>query len=258
MKIKALNRKRIVPKDNFPNLDANALEKVQNAFSKHGPRTVIEGFNVKMQKHDIYTLKDGQWLNDEILNFYANLIMQRSNAHPDEYPCIHMFNTFFYSTLQRSGYAGVKTWTKKVHLHAFRCSFTQINLFEKEMIIIPVHLDVHWCCAVINMLDRRIEYYDSLHGNNAQVFRLLREYLEQESLDKRKEEMDLSDWVDFCPKDIPSQANGYVCPENKLTQLDLIVVCLQVSLPIMLQGMRRLISVKNTCRTFASEWLLKF
>jgi len=85
----------------------------------------------------------------------------------------------------------------------------QINLFEKDMVIIPVHLGVHWCCACINLLDQRFEYYDSLHGNNPEVFRLLRMYLQEESRDKRKEELDLSDWQDVCPKDIPGQANGY-------------------------------------------------
>jgi len=109
-----LNRRQVVPDDSFPELERHALDAVKHAFSKHGPRTVIEGFNVKMQKHDIQTLKDGQWLNDEIINFYANLIVERSNLHPDTYPCVHMFNTFFYSTLQRSGYAGVRSWTRKV------------------------------------------------------------------------------------------------------------------------------------------------
>ena len=42
----------------------------------------------------------------------------------------------------------------------------QINLFEKDKVIIPVHLGNHWCMAIINFKDKRLEYYDSLGGGD--------------------------------------------------------------------------------------------
>ena len=30
----------------------------------------------------------------------------------------------------------------------------------------PIHLGEHWCCAIINLRDKRFEYYDSLHQRN--------------------------------------------------------------------------------------------
>ena len=38
-----------------------------------------------------------------------------------------------------------------------------------------------------------------------------RDYLNSESLDKRKEPLDLSDWTDVIPKDIPCQENSWDC-----------------------------------------------
>ena len=80
-----------------------------------------------------------------------------------------------------------------------------------DLIVLPVHLGSHWCCAAINFKKKRIEYYDSLHGNNPTAFRLLRAYLEEESMDKLKKPFDLNGWTDYSPKDIPAQQNGYDC-----------------------------------------------
>jgi sentrin-specific protease 1 len=39
----------------------------------------------------------------------------------------------------------------------------------------------------------------------------MREYLEKESMDKKKKPFDTSEWTDFMPKDCPVQNNGYDC-----------------------------------------------
>ncbi|KAK9659893.1 hypothetical protein K7432_018327 [Basidiobolus ranarum] len=133
------------------------------------------------------------------MNFYGNLIMERAKQSQSSYPEIHVFNTFFYSTLRDKGYQQIRRWSRK------------FNIFKKDYIIIPVHLGMHWVCAIINFVQKRIEYYDSMHGNNPQCFQLLRHYLEEESLDKLGQPFDLSDWIDYAPKNIPSQQNGFDC-----------------------------------------------
>ncbi|ORZ11035.1 hypothetical protein BCR41DRAFT_357393 [Lobosporangium transversale] len=62
--------------------------------------------------YDIQTLRPGQWLNDEVINFYGNLIMARSKEST-ELPKVHVFSTFFYKTLSENGYEKVRRWTKK-------------------------------------------------------------------------------------------------------------------------------------------------
>lgn len=58
-------------------------------------------------------LRVGQWLSDDIMAYYAALILKR-NSGDDKLPDIHYFNTFFYSKLSTQGYSGLRRWTKKV------------------------------------------------------------------------------------------------------------------------------------------------
>ncbi|KAG9321005.1 hypothetical protein KVV02_003983 [Mortierella alpina] len=160
---------------------------------------VVEGFNVTILKKDIHTLRPGEWLNDEVINFYGNLILARSKESTT-LPKIHVFSTFFYKTLSEQGYDKVKRWTKKV------------KIFELDYVLIPIHCSGnHWTTAVIDMKNKRIEYYDSLLGNNPKCFLILRGYLEQECQDKLKKPFDFQGWENDCPKDIPRQKNGFDC-----------------------------------------------
>lgn len=39
----------------------------------------------------------------------------------------------------------------------------QFDTFDKDIIIIPInHNNTHWCCAAVNIAEKRFEYYDSL------------------------------------------------------------------------------------------------
>jgi sentrin-specific protease 1 len=51
---------------------------------------------------------------------------------------------------------------------------------------------MHWTCACINFEKKRFEYYDSLHGRNPSLLRLLRDYIRDESMHKLKVEFDFS------------------------------------------------------------------
>ena len=73
------------------------------------------------------------WLNDEVVNAYFHMIVERSK---NSGPKVHAFNTFFYPKLMKTGHASVRRWTKKV------------DLFAMDIVLIPVHLGMHWCLAV--------------------------------------------------------------------------------------------------------------
>lgn len=76
--------------------------------------------------------------------------------YPKKYPKCYFFSTFFYQKLTQRGqycYANVRRWTRKV------------DLLSMDKIIIPLHLGVHWTLAVINIRDKRFEYYDSMAGS---------------------------------------------------------------------------------------------
>ena len=67
-----------------------------------------------MTRKDIDTLKGLNWLNDEIINFYMQMIADRAKADKKNYRAVYSFSTFFYPRLMDAGYSSVKRWTKKV------------------------------------------------------------------------------------------------------------------------------------------------
>ncbi|KAK9719863.1 hypothetical protein K7432_004520 [Basidiobolus ranarum] len=188
----SLTRKEPIP------LEPAAIKKVEETLNSSAT-VVVEAFNVVIYRDDILRLRDRQWLNDELVNFYGTLIMERAKSQPDKYPSVHFFNTFFYPLLLEHGYAKVQRWTRRV------------DLFSKELVIVPIHLGAHWCCAIINIKLKRIEYYDPLLSNNPQCLKALQAYLNDEAKSKKELVLDSSEWTSYTPKDIPRQENGYDC-----------------------------------------------
>ncbi|KAI0252627.1 hypothetical protein BJV78DRAFT_325309 [Lactifluus subvellereus] len=164
---------------------------------------------------DLSRLQPGTWLNDEIINFYGQLILERSEAHPKNKSVkngarsekctvlnVHYFNSFFFEKLASEGYekARLGKWTKK------------FDLFSKDVALLPInHGNSHWTAAAINFRRRRIESFDSMGGRRQDVFDLLREYVELEHRNKKDKPFDWTGWVNYCPRDTPQQENGYDC-----------------------------------------------
>ena len=82
------------------------------------------------------------------------MIVARSETNKTKFRPVYVFSTFFYPRLMDVGFNAVKRWTKKV------------DLFAQSLILIPVHLGMHWCLATIDMDAKTIHYYDSMGGNN--------------------------------------------------------------------------------------------
>lgn len=77
----------------------------------------------------------------KVMNFYLSLVMERSSSEAEELK-VYSFSTFFFPKLcggggaQVGGHAAVKRWTKAV------------DLFLYDLILVPLHLGVHWALAV--------------------------------------------------------------------------------------------------------------
>lgn len=123
------------------------------------------GFAVSVS--DLKTLFGTSWLNDEIINFYFCLIVDEANKKRGlDYS--YCFNSFFYPTLCKRGYEGVKRWTRNM------------NIFKLKKLILPIHLGNHWCLACIDFQNRIISYYDSLMGENIHALNTIYNYLKSE------------------------------------------------------------------------------
>ncbi|RWS14183.1 sentrin-specific protease 1-like protein [Dinothrombium tinctorium] len=155
----------------------------------------------EVRRKDLQTLLGLNWLNDEIINEYFALIERK---FVKEVKCL---NTFFYKRLKESGFKGVKRWTKKFDLFSFR------------LVLIPIHLDIHWTLISIDMHKKKITFYDSMNSSSSSSsssaasnhLKTIRKYLSEEYKDKKGGELNQDEWICEEATKIPLQLNGSDC-----------------------------------------------
>eukprot|EP00938_MAST-03A_sp_MAST-3A-sp1_P006484 g6484.t1 len=147
----------------------------------------------------IRCLADGEWLNDEVINFMME-------THQREGVCV--FNSFLYSMLMQNDvydYKRVRRWTKR----------RKIDVFKFEKLLVPINLPGHWSLVEINMSRKEFIYLDSMnrHGRSgSDVIENLKRWLNDESMDKRKIQVeDIEDWEVHIRTDVPQQNNTFDC-----------------------------------------------
>uniref|UniRef100_A0A915BAK9 Ubiquitin-like protease family profile domain-containing protein n=1 Tax=Parascaris univalens TaxID=6257 RepID=A0A915BAK9_PARUN len=165
------NRVRKVIKDEFPELSNEADVLIEHVWDRKLP--LDERISAELTRKDLMTLRGLDWLNDEVINFYMDLICERARNDPS-LPKVYAFTTFFYPSLLGKGYQSVRRWTRKV------------DIFEFDILLLPIHLGAHWCLAVIDFPNKRIDYYDSMGGENRQCLSALANYLGEEMVDKKQ------------------------------------------------------------------------
>ncbi|XP_054839245.1 sentrin-specific protease 2 isoform X2 [Eublepharis macularius] len=184
----------------LPILTEDMEREITNMLS-HGPEDEVlsSAFKLKITRADIQTLRNQHWLNDVIINFYMNLLVDR-NKRPG-LPVLYAFSTFFYPKLHSEGYNMVKKWTKGV------------DLFQHDMILVPIHIRVHWGLLVVDMRRETIKYFDSMGHNGYRICKRLLQYMQEESKAKRNLDINASSWTLYSvkPHEIPQQLNGSDC-----------------------------------------------
>ncbi|RVE70567.1 hypothetical protein OJAV_G00065610 [Oryzias javanicus] len=192
--------KPLKDKPEFPELTESMETEVSRALKGGNPHEILsEGFGLSLTRKDLQTLSNLNWLNDEVINFYMNLLVERSKD--PNLPSVNTFNTFFYPKLCSNGYYAVRRWTKKM------------DIFAKDILLVPIHLGMHWCLSVVDFRKKSITYFDSMGGKNDKACQALFDYLQLESKDKKGKELVTSGWT-LCskePKEIPQQMNGSDC-----------------------------------------------
>uniref|UniRef100_G1Q175 Ubiquitin-like protease family profile domain-containing protein n=1 Tax=Myotis lucifugus TaxID=59463 RepID=G1Q175_MYOLU len=186
--------------DDLLELTEDMKKEISNSLG-HGPQDEIlsSAFKLRITRGDIQTLRNFHWLSDEVINFYINLFMERSKKQG--YPVLHAFSTFFYPKLKSGGYQAVKRWTKGV------------NLFEQELILVPIHRKVHWSLVVIDLRKRCLKYLDSMGQKGNRICEIPLQYLQDENKTKRNVDLNLLEWTHYSmkPHENPQQLNGSDC-----------------------------------------------
>ncbi|KAJ1030316.1 hypothetical protein NDA16_001226 [Ustilago loliicola] len=205
------------------------------------PGKIAEIPGAEVNDHDVQKLLPRQWLNDEVINFYGNLILLRANdaekkrteamaaaknAPPAPVPEA--------ASSKKNGNKNkvIRPYDKSLdafwRVHFFSSFFwpnlkqrgfdgvkrwtRRIDIFSKDIILFPINLgNSHWVCGAINMRKHRFEYYDSMGAPNKSAFNLMRTYITAEAKDKQKKEIDLRGWRDVFSDESPQQENGFDC-----------------------------------------------
>lgn len=98
-----------------------------------------------IDSEEIERLDEGQFLNDNLIEFYIRWMEQHIlKSNPEKAKRIHIMNTFFYErlTTNKNGkkgfnYEAVQRWTSK------------IDLLSYDYIVVPVNEHTHWYVAII-------------------------------------------------------------------------------------------------------------
>ncbi|XP_077240707.1 ubiquitin-like-specific protease ESD4 [Tasmannia lanceolata] len=168
---------------------------------------VHESSNIQITRDVLQCLQPGAWLNDEVINLYLELLKEREKSDPKKFLKCHFFNTFFYNKLFSGrhvyDFKAVRRWTTQRKIG--------YGLIECDKIFVPIHKEIHWCLAVINIKDEKFQYLDSLGGKDTQVLKVLARYFVDEVKDKNGKDVNVSSWKQEFVHDLPEQLNGYDC-----------------------------------------------
>lgn len=222
--IKALDKLRIskkkqkkIEKNIFYKCKDNEVNTAKAILNcEDGNKLLLEKFNVRFLYSQIRCLRETQWLNDEVINFYFSMLQEHNTKNVNnagevqnsDFPKIYTFSTFFFQSLTSNGYnyRNVAKWTKR----------KKVDIFSFDLILIPLHVGGnHWTLGVINIKEKNIKLYDSLNLQNKNFFVYIKRYIADEAKDKKNEIIDLSQWT--CSQNgtpeqgIPLQQNGYDC-----------------------------------------------
>ncbi|XP_025049533.1 sentrin-specific protease 3 [Alligator sinensis] len=157
------------------------VQQLMQSYQRMPGNAMLRGFRVTYKRHvltmdDLQTLYGPNWLNDQV----------------------HFFNSFFYDKLRTKGYEGVKRWTKNV------------DIFQKELLLVPIHLEVHWSLVAVDVRGQRITYFDSQRTLNRRCPKHICRYLQAEA--DKKDRPDFRDgWRGSFKMNVARQNNDSDC-----------------------------------------------
>ncbi|XP_017336876.1 sentrin-specific protease 2 isoform X1 [Ictalurus punctatus] len=187
--------------EEFPRLTKEMQQEVSAALAQRDPDLILSSaFKLRITQRDLVTLQEGSWLNDEVINFYLNLVMARTEQEVGGRK-VYCFSTFFFPKLHGGGHAAVRRWTKAV------------DLFLYDIILIPLHLGVHWSLAVVDFRAKSVRSYDSMGQRHDDICNLILMYMKEEYEVKKGKDLEILKWTvtSLRATEVPQQKNGSDC-----------------------------------------------
>ena len=163
---------------------------------------LIDKFNISVTPAILQCLVPKEWLNDEVINFYFQLLMDRSKSDKRRYRSFFAWNSFFWQKLfsdQGYCYKNVSRWGRKA------------DVFAHEMMLVPINVgQTHWALGVVDLKQQKVAYWDSLGAEHKEFCKAIIQYLKDEWADKKGGEFPFEFSIDR-DGDIPTQHNSYDC-----------------------------------------------
>lgn len=124
--------------------------------------------DITLHYRDMQTLKPGNWLNDEVINAYCNLIAGNTSE-------VVLMNSFFLPILQQTPLISLT----KIHKIIRRKGVESI--FDRQKVVIPVNIrSAHWAIYCIDHNTETITNYDSLDWEDASISEVISRYISLE------------------------------------------------------------------------------
>ena len=172
----------------------------------------IKAEQMQITRFQLKTLRELEWLEDTVLDFYTTLLKQREcSVEYKGFRC-HFFSTFFYPTLMghhknKYTFSSVKSWLDL-------CKYSLFNM--DRLFFLAFIDDVHWALVVVHVSERKIEYLDSMPSHKGQkgqkimenVARYLDDYAKDQHLASPNAE---ADFEKLYPESIPRQTDDDSC-----------------------------------------------
>lgn len=192
---KLIAQEREKSKTKLTQLSKEQVQVVNKAWGQSPNSLISSAFQIEITTRDLQTLCDGHWLNDNVIDFYFNLITAKNTS-------VFGWTTHFFTTLKLKGYQGVARWSKR----------KKVNVTEKDLILVPINImSTHWALAVVDNKNKRFQYYDSLSSNgNLQALQILQNYMTQEGK-KHNSSTNFDEYLIEKNMPSPQQQNGYDC-----------------------------------------------
>ncbi|TGZ79269.1 cysteine proteinase [Ascodesmis nigricans] len=188
-------------------LDQASMQRTKEIITKASQQqghSFCTKFRITIAGHDLVKLCPNQWLNDNIIDFYINLITEREKAKGRK---VEGMTTHFFTTFERNGYQKVARWLSRKTKE-----YCRKNIMELDTLLIPINIGgAHWTLGVIAPKQKRVEFWNSLKSSNhsddvRRYCTLLRKYLMEEA-----GITELEGWTDYSPEIQPQQNNYADC-----------------------------------------------
>jgi sentrin-specific protease 1 len=140
----------------YPMFTQQQLKRIDFAVDGGAPGDVIVNkFGLDITREDLNTLVGNGWLNDQIINFYLKLMVERSVVGQElGLQRVYTMSTFFIIRLLQGGYQAVQSWTNEIDIFSYdvipvpkiinnnKSSITQSLLCGKKFAILQIFVSI--------------------------------------------------------------------------------------------------------------------